>query len=73
MRGREFAKALLGEGLASCDNCGHVAPIHEFSTFYFGENGEHMDLCGRCSDLDRWGSAFVSRPPRRGGVKCEER
>jgi hypothetical protein len=61
MRGREFAKALLGEGLASCDGCGHAAPMEEFATFYFGERGEHIDLCQTCLDADGWGSSFVYR------------
>jgi len=56
-----FSKALLGEGLASCDSCGHVAPMHEFATIYFGEHGEHMDLCPKCLDADGWGSSFVYR------------
>jgi hypothetical protein len=41
-------KALLGEGLASCDNCGHVAPMEEFYPIVFGERGERMDLCEDC-------------------------
>jgi len=58
MRGREFAKALLGEGLASCDNCGHAAPTEEFATFYFGEHGEKLDLCRRCLERDDWGERW---------------
>ena len=56
-----FSKALLGEGLASCDVCGRAEPMHEFVTIYFGEHGEHVDLCGRCLDADGWGSSFVFR------------
>jgi hypothetical protein len=61
-------KALLGEGLASCDNCGHAAPLEEFATLYFGELGEHEDLCRRCLDKDGWGRSFLlgqgERPSR---------
>jgi uncharacterized protein CbrC (UPF0167 family) len=53
-----FAKALLGEGLASCDRCGHVAPMGEFTTLYFGEHGEHEDLCPKCISMGNGG------PPR---------
>jgi hypothetical protein len=54
-------KALLGEGLASCDNCGHAAPMHEFTTIFFGERGEKMDLCEQCIlklDYDGWGERW---------------
>jgi hypothetical protein len=68
----EIRKALLGEGLASCDVCGHAAPTEEFITFYFGEHGEHEDLCRNCLDRDGWGRAFLlrqgERPSRRGRV-----
>jgi hypothetical protein len=64
MTGKRFAKALLGEGLASCDRCGHVEPMEEFTTFYFGERGEHIDLCQTCLDADGWGSSFVCRRQR---------
>jgi hypothetical protein len=57
----KLRKALLGEGLASCDRCGHAAPMHEFTTIYFGEHGEHIDLCRACLDVDGWGSSFVYR------------
>jgi hypothetical protein len=60
----KLRKALLGEGLASCDRCGHAAPMHEFTMIYFGAHGEHMDLCRACLDTDGWGSSFVGR--RRG-------
>jgi hypothetical protein len=43
-----FSKALLGEGLASCDRCGHAAPMEEFYPIVFGERGERMDLCEDC-------------------------
>jgi hypothetical protein len=56
-----FSKALLGEGLASCDQCGRVEPMHRFITIYFGDNGEHIDLCRACLDVDGWGSSFVYR------------
>jgi hypothetical protein len=46
--GIRFTKALLGEGLASCDRCGRAAPTKEFIAIYFGEHGEHEDLCMRC-------------------------
>jgi hypothetical protein len=54
-----FEKALLDEGLASCDRCGRAAPIKEFIAIYFGERGEHEDLCGRCLlDPDGWGGRY---------------
>jgi hypothetical protein len=53
-----FAKACLGEGLASCDNCGHAAPTEEIATFYFGEHGEKLDLCRRCLERDDWGERW---------------
>jgi hypothetical protein len=56
-----FTKALLGEGLASCDQCGHVEPMDRFVTIYLGEHGEHIDLCQRCLDGDGWGSSYVFR------------
>jgi hypothetical protein len=54
----EIRKALLGEGLASCDVCGHAAPIHEFTALYFGVHGEHVDLCSKCLSIGSLG------PPR---------
>jgi len=33
--GARFAKALLGEGLASCDRCGRAAPTKEFIAIYY--------------------------------------
>jgi len=54
-------KALLGEGLASCDSCGHVESMEGFITIFLGEHGEHMDLCQKCLDADGWGSSFVYR------------
>ena len=56
-----FRKALLGEGLASCDRCGHAAPMEEFATFYFGERGEHEDLCPKCISMGNRGSARVHK------------
>jgi ribosomal protein S27E len=35
-----------GSYLFSCDRCGRVT--HDLAMIYFGERGEHVDLCGRC-------------------------
>jgi len=35
-----------GSYLFSCDRCGSVT--REVASLYFGERGEHIDLCGRC-------------------------
>jgi uncharacterized C2H2 Zn-finger protein len=35
-----------GSYLFSCDRCGSVT--REVASIYFGEHGEHVDLCGRC-------------------------
>jgi len=35
-----------GSYLFSCDRCGRVT--HEVASLYFGEHGEHVDLCGKC-------------------------
>jgi hypothetical protein len=35
-----------GSYLFSCDRCGRVT--HDVASVYFGERGEHVDLCGKC-------------------------
>jgi uncharacterized C2H2 Zn-finger protein len=35
-----------GSYLFSCDRCGSVT--REITSIYFGERGEHVDLCDRC-------------------------
>jgi hypothetical protein len=35
-----------GSYLFSCDRCGRVT--REVASVYFGERGEHVDLCGKC-------------------------
>jgi hypothetical protein len=35
-----------GSYLFSCDRCGSVT--REVASVYFGERGEHVDLCNRC-------------------------
>jgi hypothetical protein len=35
-----------GSYLFSCDRCGSVT--REVASIYFGERGEHIDLCGKC-------------------------
>jgi hypothetical protein len=35
-----------GSYLFSCDRCGSVT--REVASIYFGERGEHVDLCNRC-------------------------
>jgi len=35
-----------GSYLFSCDRCGSVT--HDIASIYFGERGEHVDLCGKC-------------------------
>jgi hypothetical protein len=58
-------KALLGEGLASCDNCGHAESMDRFVTIYLGEHGEHIDLCQRClSGDDGRGYVHINSPGR---------
>jgi hypothetical protein len=58
-------KALLGEGLASCDKCGHVEPMDRFVTIYLGERGEHIDLCQRCLNGDDGrGRVHINSPGR---------
>jgi len=55
-----FEKALLGEGLAACDRCGHVGPVNEFYSFYYNIIGERLDLCERCflDYDDGWGERY---------------
>jgi hypothetical protein len=36
--------------LFSCDRCGRV--IREVASLYFGERGEHVDLCDRCLEAE---------------------
>jgi hypothetical protein len=63
---KSFAKACLGEGLISCDNCGHAAPMEEFYPIVFGERGERMDLCEGCivegsKSISKWPSGMEVR------------
>jgi hypothetical protein len=54
-----FEKALLGEGQAVCDRCGHVGPTSEFYYLVFNEIGETLDLCEKCLlDPDGWGEKY---------------
>ena len=56
----KFLKALLDEGMASCDKCGFVAARDEFYSFVFNEIGERLDLCERCllDYDDGWGERY---------------
>ena len=55
----KFEKALLGEGLASCDRCGFVAARDKFYSFVLNEIGETIDLCEKCLlDPDGWGEKY---------------
>lgn len=40
-----FTKASIGEGKKSCDICGSIGGYEDFHVVYFGEKGEHMDVC----------------------------
>jgi hypothetical protein len=53
-------KALLDEGMASCDKCGFVAARDEFYSFYYNIIGERLDLCERCflDYDDGWGEKW---------------
>ncbi|MEM2003140.1 MAG: hypothetical protein QXH97_01985 [Candidatus Bathyarchaeia archaeon] len=47
-----FEKASLGEGLTSCDVCGHVDKAERFVSIYHGPHGEKVDYCIDCFDTE---------------------
>jgi len=40
--------ASIGEGMQSCDICGAVGRVGEFTSIYFGDKGQKIDLCSKC-------------------------
>ncbi|MEM4497696.1 MAG: hypothetical protein QW692_02590 [Nitrososphaerota archaeon] len=41
-------EAAIGDGLKSCDVCGHVDKAERFISIYFGDKGQKIDLCSKC-------------------------
>ena len=44
---KNFEKATLGEGLASCDKCGAVVEVDKIFTLY-DVRGDYLHVCYRC-------------------------
>ncbi|MEM0506717.1 MAG: hypothetical protein QXW58_05630 [Thermosphaera sp.] len=44
----EFRKAVIGEGLSSCDVCGRVDRVDRLVSIYHGDRGEKTDYCEKC-------------------------
>lgn len=45
-------EASIGDGLKSCDVCGHVDKAEGFVSIYHGPHGEKMDYCSKCFERE---------------------
>ena len=45
-------EAAIGDGLKSCDVCGHVDKAERFVSIYHGPHGEKTDYCSKCFERE---------------------
>ena len=45
-------EAAIGDGLKSCDVCGHVDKAERFISIYHGPRGEKSDYCPKCFERE---------------------